>query len=983
MPNTNVKSHDRISTALNLPIVATYNLRSLLPKINNLKDDIIEREVDLAFLQEIWEKPGDKVMQLEAEKMLQLDGLTYISAPRPKNRRGISYGGAAIIVNIKKFFCEKLPIHVPSGLEIVWGLLKSKDRTAKYQKIIVCSFYSPPDKGKNTKLSNHISSSLHMLASKYPESGIILGADKNGMNINPILNCGLKLRQVVEYPTHGHKILDIIIMNLASFYKSPFIAPPIDADDPDAGEPSDHSVPVCIPHTNKYERPKRVYRIINYRPLPQSSLQKFGQWIVTEEWKSIDALDCPSSQAEALDNILMQKLNLYCPIKQIKLSSQDKPYITSDIKKISRQKMREYTKHGKTDKYFNLKYDLKNRLKNASSKFVNNSVEALKLTKPGQFYKMLKKLGAQPGECVDSVFTLPAHEEKKLTSEQSAEKIAEHFASISNEFPPLSENLLPPRVKSKLELPGKAPVVSEIDVYQQIIAAKKTKSGTVSDLPNNVIKEFAVELSAPLSKLINKIFSTGHWPSHWKMEQVTPIPKVPMPETEEDLRPIALTPFFSKVAEHFVVRWLLDHIGGQLDFRQYGGLKGNSISHYIIEFVTFILSAQDSSDQTAILACLVDFSKAFSRQNHHIIITKLSDMNVPGWLLKIVMAFLSDRKMVVKYKGTFSSIKSLPGGGPQGTILALILFLVLINDAGFEGQENNLGEIVTSKRNMRKANEIHLKFVDDLTIAEAIDLKKQLVKLPEESRVQPDTYHARTGHVLPLQNSRVHSQLSDLQKFSVENEMVMNLSKTKSILFNPCQNIDFVPELKIDDKTIDVVEEVKLLGLTIRSDLKWTSNTKNIVFKANRRLWILRRLKGLGVSVPNLVDVFQKQVRSTLELGVPAWQGAISKSERQSIERVQRYAAHIILGEQYTSYSNALNILGLETLEERRVKLSLKFALRAEKSSKFKAWFRRVSKNINTRQKTKYYEVVAKHDRFARSPLSYLTKLLNAHYRNK
>ena len=63
--------------------------------------------------------------------------------------------------------------------------------------------------------------------------------------------------------------------------------------------------------------------------------------------------------------------------------------------------------------------------------------------------------------------------------------------------------------------------------------------------------------------------------------------------------------------------------------------------------------------------------------------------------------------------------------------------------------------------------------------------------------------------------------------------------------------------------------------------------------------------------MPNVVDEFQKQVRSTLELGVPAWQGAISKSERQSIERVQRYAAHIILGEQYTSYSNALNILGL------------------------------------------------------------------------
>ena len=46
---------------------------------------------------------------------------------------------------------------------------------------------------------------------------------------------------------------------------------------------------------------------------------------------------------------------------------------------------------------------------------------------------------------------------------------------------------------------------------------------------------------------------------------------------------------------------------------------------------------------------MVDFSKAFNRQNHNILVTKLSDMGVPGWLLGIVIVFLSGRKMVVKY----------------------------------------------------------------------------------------------------------------------------------------------------------------------------------------------------------------------------------------------------------------------------------------------------------------------------------------------
>ena len=59
-------------------------------------------------------------------------------------------------------------------------------------------------------------------------------------------------------------------------------------------------------------------------------------------------------------------------------------------------------------------------------------------------------------------------------------------------------------------------------------------------------------------------------------------------------------------------------------------------------------------------------------------------MNVPGWLLKIVIGFLSNRRMLVRYKGKVSDIKSLPGGGPQGTLLGLLLFPVLINDLGFE-----------------------------------------------------------------------------------------------------------------------------------------------------------------------------------------------------------------------------------------------------------------------------------------------------------
>ena len=79
-----------------------------------------------------------------------------------------------------------------------------------------------------------------------------------------------------------------------------------------------------------------------------------------------------------------------------------------------------------------------------------------------------------------------------------------------------------------------------------------------------------------------------------------------------------------------MVTWLLEFIGEKIDWGQYGGIKGSSISHYLIDFVNFILFNHDLKVPHAVLAAMVDFSKAFNRINHNIIITILSEMGVPG-----------------------------------------------------------------------------------------------------------------------------------------------------------------------------------------------------------------------------------------------------------------------------------------------------------------------------------------------------------------
>ena len=396
----------------------------------------------------------------------------------------------------------------------------------------------------------------------------------------------------------------------------------------------------------------------------------------------------------------------------------------------------------------------------------------------------------------------------------------------------------------------------------------------------------------------------------------------------------------------------------------------------MIELVNFILHNQDSLEPTAVLLCLVDFSKAFNRQDHHILITKLSDLGVPAWLLRLVMAFLKNRKMIVRYKGRSSKLKDLPGGGPQGTLLGLLLFIILINDLGFEGQTNDLGEIITSKKHLRTLNEIHLKYVDDLSLAEAVKLNK-LQRIPASSRPQPDHFHARTGHTLKPEDSRVFEQLMKTQKYAFENGMKINPKKTKLILFNPSKKIDFMPKFPFNEENIEVVEKTKLLGLVISNDLSWASNTENMVTRCNKKLWMLRRLKRLGASMEDLLDVYRKQILSILEYAVPVWHSSLTGHQRLELERVQKSTFSIILGDQYRSYRSALKYLNMETLHTRRIKLCKKFAKKSSNSTKFSHWFKIRNRIFNTRQNQKYCQVFSRTARYERSPIPYLTSLLN------
>ena len=311
----------------------------------------------------------------------------------------------------------------------------------------------------------------------------------------------------------------------------------------------------------------------------------------------------------------------------------------------------------------------------------------------------------------------------------------------------------------------------------------------------------------------------------------------------------------------------------------------------------------------------------------------------------------------------------------------MFLFLILINQAGLENQNRKLGEKLTVAASKRDEIEnMHAKYVDDMTIAQSINLKNDLKSDLSKNWTKPPMKRERHELFLPNDKNHIQVQLDRLCNYADENQMKLNNDKTKVMLFNQANQWDFLPEIVVGGQNLEVVEVYKLVGVMISSNLKWDENTEYITKKAYSRLWMIRRLKNLGLKTASLLQVFTMQIRSLLEFGAVVWHSMLTDQNSKAIERVQKSALAIILGPRYVCYENALTLTNIERLDQRRAKLSLTFAKKAVKHPLHSNWFKKQQENapMNTRSvKPTFIPVQARTQRLLKSPIPYLTHLLN------
>ena len=127
------------------------------------------------------------------------------------------------------------------------------------------------------------------------------------------------------------------------------------------------------------------------------------------------------------------------------------------------------------------------------------------------------------------------------------------------------------------------------------------------------------------------------------------------------------------------------------------------------------------------------------------------------------------------------------------------------------------------------------------------------------------------------------------------------------------------------------------------------------------------------------------QIRSKLDQSAVVWHSSLSQKNRNDLERIQKSAVRCILGNNYKGYDDALEKLGLVTLEERREQMCLKFAKQCLKLDKMKCLFAK-NQSYHAMQKRypEYYKVFrAQTERFRKSAIRSMIKLLNDCQRKK
>ena len=165
----------------------------------------------------------------------------------------------------------------------------------------------------------------------------------------------------------------------------------------------------------------------------------------------------------------------------------------------------------------------------------------------------------------------------------------------------------------------------------------------------------------------------------------------------------------------------------------------------------------------------------------------------------------------------------------------------------------------------------------------------------------------------------IQQSIDDVVKWTDDNDTRLNCDKCKEMIFdfsrNQGQSSD-AQDICINEKTLEKVYHIKMLGVTVSNDLTWNIHVDNIVSKAGKRLYMLYQLKRGGISQRELVQIYIAIIRPVLKYACPVWNTCLPLYLSEAIEMIQKRALRSIYPGMH--YNDILLLLKLPRLKERR-----------------------------------------------------------------
>ena len=130
-------------------------------------------------------------------------------------------------------------------------------------------------------------------------------------------------------------------------------------------------------------------------------------------------------------------------------------------------------------------------------------------------------------------------------------------------------------------------------------------------------------------------------------------------------------------------------------------------------------------------------------------------------------------------------------------------------------------------------------------------------------------------------------------KWSQDNNLTINVKKTKEIIIDFRKNTCAPTPLTINNHVVEIVQSHNILGTTFENNLRWDLNSSIILNKARKRLFCLKSLCSFKLSSKTCTMVYKALIESIITKSFLVWFPNSTKTIRRKFNGIVKYSNKI------------------------------------------------------------------------------------------